>query len=202
MKVNRRLFPSLCLAVTAACLSLMASEGLAKAPSFDCSTAFTEINKTICEDPELSALDRKLAHVYSQASRRYPTTAPLQLRAEHPAWEKKLNECSTDSNKRECIRNSYMSRIAEVQARNDLVSSKTERFRCVTESGTENPLIATFHQTDPPTATLQRADQRVVAFMNQSANDSIYEGTSVTFRHEADHARVEWLADVLSCSLN
>jgi uncharacterized protein len=200
MKASGFYRPAVCVFAAAISLSLFAVTALAKAPSFDCSKASTEIEQTICQDDELSALDRKLAHVYSEASRRYPTTAPPRLRQEHIAWEQKLDACAAKLDKRECIQTAYMTRIAEVQATNDLVSGKAQTFHCKNGSGTENSLLATFHQTDPPTATLQRGDERVLAILNQSPNNARYEGTNVSFQHGADKVRVVWVADEMSCS--
>jgi uncharacterized protein len=200
MKASALYRLAVCVFAAAISLGLFAVTALAKAPSFDCSKASTEIEQAICQDDELSALDRKLAHFYSEASRRYPTTAPPRLRQEHIVWEQKLNECSTKAEKRECIQIAYMTRIAEVQATNDLVSGKAQTFHCKNGSGIENSLLATFHQTDPPTATLKRGDERVVAVLNQSPNDARYEGTNVSFQHGTDNAHVVWLADEMSCS--
>ena len=43
--------------------SVMAAE----APSFDCTKADGTIEELICGDPELAALDRRLAEVYGQS---------------------------------------------------------------------------------------------------------------------------------------
>lgn len=180
-------------------LSLVATGAFAKGPSFDCSKATTEIEQTICQDDSLSALDRKLAHFYSEASRRYPTSAPPRLKEEDVAWRQKLNDCSNSADQRECIQITYMTRIAEVQAKNDLVSGKVQTFRCKSEAGEQSSLMATFHQTDPPTATFQRADQRVLAVMHTSDNQTRYQGPNVSFQHGPDSVRVVWLDDEMSC---
>jgi uncharacterized protein len=180
-------------------LSLVAAGAFAKGPSFDCSKATTDIEQMICQDDTLSALDRKLAHYYSEASRRYPTSAPPRLKKEDVAWQQKLNECSNSADQRECIQTTYMTRIAEVQASNDLVSGKAQTFRCKNEAGSESSLLATFHQTDPPTATFQRADQRVLAVMHTSDNQTRYEGPDLSFQHGPDSVRIVWRDDQMSC---
>jgi uncharacterized protein YecT (DUF1311 family) len=79
------------------------------APGFDCGKASTMVEKMICADPRLSALDAKLAQSYkvSLASAADPQT----LRSEQRAWLASVRNRCPDP---ECIAQAYGSRIASV----------------------------------------------------------------------------------------
>ncbi|HEY6322501.1 MAG TPA: lysozyme inhibitor LprI family protein, partial [Thermoanaerobaculia bacterium] len=64
------------------------------APSFSCGQATQWFEKTICSDPELAALDRRLALVFAEAKRELaPRTGEL-LTAQR-AWLRRREECRT-----------------------------------------------------------------------------------------------------------
>ncbi len=56
------------------------------APSFDCTKATTEVEKTICASPSLSEADVALAAAYRDALARAPEAAKLLLRADQRGW--------------------------------------------------------------------------------------------------------------------
>jgi uncharacterized protein len=49
---------------------LVASPAVAAAPSFDCKRASNTVERIVCEDEALSALDRSLAGAYANASKK------------------------------------------------------------------------------------------------------------------------------------
>lgn len=89
-----------------------------QAASFDCSKASTKIEKTICSDTELSKLDGDLSEIYQSALQK-----ELQIktvRYDQKEWLKIRNGCLD----RDCIKEAYVSRIAQLTLGNNLRITK------------------------------------------------------------------------------
>jgi uncharacterized protein YecT (DUF1311 family) len=80
--------------------------------SFDCSKAQTEVEKTICGDPQLSKLDEKLGKVYRSTM---GTAADKKaLRIEQQGWlAERTASCGAD---RRCLTQQYEQRIAALSS--------------------------------------------------------------------------------------
>lgn len=77
--------------------------------SFDCTKAKTNIEKMICADPELSALDENLSKVFKESLK--SADDKEQLKKEQFAWMKERNLCKDNA----CSKKSYKSRTAELK---------------------------------------------------------------------------------------
>ena len=77
-------------------------------PSFSCAAAANQVERAICADPALSALDAQTAALYRRA--RANAADASALADEQSAWLYQRNRC-TDSG---CIRESYADRRAEI----------------------------------------------------------------------------------------
>jgi TonB family protein len=78
-------------------------------PSFDCSLARTIVEKLICSDEQLSALDRRMADLYRDRIRR--ALDPIAARSEQIQWLTQFrNLCTT----KQCLVEHYQRRIAEL----------------------------------------------------------------------------------------
>lgn len=77
--------------------------------SFDCAKATSKVEKMICADPELSALDENLSKVFKEAMKNIDEKD--QLKKEQFAWMKERNLCKDNV----CIQKSYKSRTAELK---------------------------------------------------------------------------------------
>ncbi|MGB3223687.1 MAG: lysozyme inhibitor LprI family protein [Desulforhopalus sp.] len=111
-------------------------------PSYACSKVKAgSIETTICQDMELSELDRKLSDVYGAAYKKAANEHPTLLTAEQRGWIKGRNECWKSNDKRGCVRNEYQLRIAELQARYRLIPGNGPiRFMC--EENSANEVVA------------------------------------------------------------
>jgi uncharacterized protein YecT (DUF1311 family) len=63
-----------------------ATSSTRRGPSFDCVRATTPIERAICADASLAALDAELGEAYAAARQRVPTPERERLRAEQRAW--------------------------------------------------------------------------------------------------------------------
>ncbi|MBP0496479.1 lysozyme inhibitor LprI family protein [Pararoseomonas indoligenes] len=82
---------------------------VAQAASFDCSQARSSVERMICGDPALSALDEQLAAAYRTATS--AGNSP-QIRTAQREWMTERNRCAAPS----CVRSAYERRIAELSA--------------------------------------------------------------------------------------
>ncbi len=108
------------------------------AASFDCSKAGTEMEKTICSDSKLSALDEDLAKVYGEirSQSKGDAEALSQLTKSQREWlaglkQKKEGKIACTAST-ECLTISYQKRIKELQDKLSLVAKKAP-----SESGEE-----------------------------------------------------------------
>lgn len=164
----------------------------ATSPSFDCDKVKTgSIEAMICGDDELSALDRKLSGVYSAASMKATNEHPPVLKAEQRGWIKIRNDCWKSDDKRGCIRNEYMRRIAELQARYRLVPyNGPVRFIC--GGNPANEVATTFFQTDPLTLIAERGDSVSLMYLQPSGSGAKYQGRNETFWEHHGEALITW----------
>ena len=158
----------------------------------------------------LASLDRKLDEVYKAALAKARDDVPQFLKTEQRGWIKGRNECwkAKDGtyltaswqarNVRECVEANYRIRISELQALMRLVPQKGPVF-FTCENNPANEVVATFFETDPPTARLERGDRTVTAWLVPAGSGSKYEGQNVEFWTKGQEATVTWLEDKLRC---
>jgi uncharacterized protein len=76
-----------------ACTVGVPAATLAEGPTFDFAKAQGEVEKLICSDASLAALDRKLDEVYKAATAKAKGKLGTQLREEQRGWVKGRNDC-------------------------------------------------------------------------------------------------------------
>ncbi len=184
---------------------------LAQGPAFDCSKAQGEVETLICKDPGLAALDRKLDGVYKAAMKKARDGMPATLRTEQRGFISGRNECwkaRSDgtfltaswraTTVRECVEGNYKLRISELQAQWQLVPARAPVFY-VCGASPANEIIATFFETDPPTARLERGDRTTTVWLVPAGSGAKYEGQNVEFWTKGNEAMVTWLSESLQC---
>ena len=162
------------------------------APSFDCSKVEAgSIEALICQDDQLSALDRKMAAVFAAATKKASNEHTPVLKAEQRGWIKGRNDCWKSDDKRQCIQQSYKLRIAELQARCRLVRA-TKPVSYVCDGQPAKEVIATFFQTEPPTAIAEFGDQTSLMYRQPAASGTKYQGRNETLWEHQGEARITW----------
>lgn len=194
-----------------ACLVVLPAAAAADGPAFDCRKAQGEVQTLICKDAGLAALDRQLDGVYKAAMGKARDAMPAQLRAEQRGWVKGRDDCWkvrggptwmtaswTVSTLRDCVEVTYLLRISELQATWQLVGSRGP-VSYVCGGSPANEVVATFFETKPASARLERGDQMVTAWQVPAAFGGKYEGRNVDLAVKGDEATVTWLGDQLQC---
>jgi uncharacterized protein/heat shock protein HslJ len=167
-------------------------------PTFDCAKASGQVEQLICKDPELAALDRKMAEVYAAAMKRFPANIAAQERATQRGWIKGRNDCWKATDVRRCVIEEYRTRIVELQIRSgQLMAPKAIGYECP-EKG--KPFFATFYkETDPPSAVLTYGNDQVIAFLAPSASGAKYVATNMEFWEHHGEATVNWYGTKMTC---
>jgi len=174
---------------------LLSAPVLAQSPSFDCSKASGQVEELICKDAGLAALDVKLAGVFKAAEAKATGDMRSYLKTEQRGWIKGRDECWKSDDVRACVESEYTHRIAELQVLYRLVASRGPVFfGC--NGNPANEIVATFFETDPPAASLERGDRQVVAYLVPAGSGAKYEGRNVTFWTKGDEAMASWVNPV------
>jgi uncharacterized protein len=173
-------------------LALYGGKAGAADPSFDCGKVEAgSIEAIICKDQGLSELDRKLAEVYKAATKKAVNEHPPVLKAEQRGWIKGRNECWKSDEKRRCVEEAYVLRIAELQARYRLVPATGPVFYAC-DGDPKNEVVVTFFETDPPTLIAERGDQVSLMYLQPSGSGSKYQGRNESFWEHHGEATVVW----------
>ena len=196
-------------------VTLVSAPLRAEGPAFDCAKADGEVETLICQDEGLAALDRTLDEVYKAALTKARDGVPQYLRTEQRGWIKGRNECWKAQGEdnpafltaswqatsvRDCVEGQYQLRISELQALYQLVPEKGPVFYTC-ENNPANEVVATFFETDPPTARVERGDRSVTAWLVPAGSGSKYEGQNLELWTKGDEATVTLLDEELKCKV-
>ncbi|MGL4431473.1 MAG: MliC family protein [Plesiomonas shigelloides] len=156
---------------------------LAHTPVIDCKTSSGSVEKLICSDPALAALDQKMAKVYQEAVAKGTDSA--WLKATQRGWIKGRNECWKSSDLPACTRQNYQLRIAELQVKYQLSQPLAPVvYSC---KGRPDPVTVTFYNETKPQAaniTLDSSgepDSQVVSFIQPSGSGIRYGGVNTQY---------------------
>ena len=133
------------------------SFGEAEAASFDCANAKGDVDKLVCDDPELSELDELVVSYYESASATLTSARRKALRASQRNWLQDQSKC-TGPTIRQCLFQRYKARLLlfEVQYGQGN-STKPVIYRC---DGPHHEINVSFFKTDPPTVSLSFRESR------------------------------------------
>lgn len=172
-------------------LAALAMIGCAQQPSFDCRAATGSVETLICQQPDLAVLDRRMARVYSDAQQVALASMQQPLAAEQRGWIKGRNDCWKSAMPIQCIGESYRYRIAELQARFDLLlGTGPYLYRCDDTEGDE--VTALFYNSDPATARVTRGDESQVLFLEPSGSGAKYQGGNAMLWTQGNEALIRW----------
>lgn len=167
----------------------------AQGPSFDCNQARSDAETQVCNDAELSALDRRLAELYRAAQ-----TSPdeLDIAAEQRGWIKGRDACWQAVDARRCLVEAYQTRIVELQiATTPGPAPAAVNFVC---EGSDKPLAVTYYNDIEPNAALIRLGQdQAIAFLAPAASGARYTREGVEFWEHQGEVTLAFYGTRLSC---
>lgn len=185
-------------AIKSVCLISLLATGIslsaeaAEKPSFKCGKVERgSIPDLICHDAELTRLDKQLAGVFAAASRKAKNEHPPVLKAGQRGWIKGRDECWKSDDRRNCVRNSYLERITELQARYRLVSH-TGPFVFACGGNPADEITVTYFKTEPSTLIAERGDSVSLMTIQPSGSGARYQGRNESFWEHQGEARISW----------
>lgn len=182
-------------------MMLVAGETLASpaTPTFNCAKASGEVEKMICKDAGLIALDHKLAETYSKAMKHLPAADAAREKVTQRGWIKGRNDCWKAEDQRACVEGEYRTRIVQLQIRSgQLVAPPYVAYDC--SPADAQPFTATFYkETDPPSAVLSLGNDQVIAFLQRTASGAKYTAANVEFWEHHGEAAINWFGKKLTC---
>jgi uncharacterized protein len=113
------------------------------------------------------------------------------LHAEQRGWIKGRNDCWKSADKRACVQDEYVRRIAELQARYRLVPGRGP-FSFACDGNPANEVVVTYFQTEPPTLIAERGDSTSLMFQQPSASGARYLGRNESFWEHQGVATIVW----------
>lgn len=140
--------------------TLLSAPAPSAAPSFDCQRATHAIEKLICSDAKLSALDAQMAELFGDVMRQTSGSRKQELLSEQRGWIKNRNACAKRSEpRRGCVLEHYTQRnsrlealLAEGSDTGYLETLRSVRYRC--DDGRE--IAAAFVPGNPTSVRLAR----------------------------------------------
>ena len=187
------------------CALGLPAAALAESPAFSCAKAQGQVQKLICSDASLAALDRKLDQVYKAASAKAKGKLLSDLRTEQRGWIKGRDDCWktqngsptwltaswTANSVKACVEGQYRIRTTELQSVWRLVTPKTVFYAC--QNNPANEVVANFFATDPATIRLERGDRTVTLWQVGTVDEGKYEGQNVSLVRRNNEVKVNWL---------
>jgi uncharacterized protein YecT (DUF1311 family) len=151
-------------------------------PSFDCSKAGNEVEKTICADAGLSGLDRVLTARYGaalQAAKALGIGAPQSerdLRAFQRGWVKGRDDCWKSDDLRACVEASYVRREAELVTQ-WMLDNPVGVDVWICDGNPANEVVTFYFETTRPSVRFERGDAIDTGILNQTASGALYTGS-------------------------
>lgn len=151
-------------------------------PSFDCSKAESSAEELVCQDPQLAALDRRVAERYAAALevvRGLDTGAEAaedKLRAYQRGWVKGRDECWKADDLRDCVESSYLRREGELVAQ-WLLEEPTGIAFWACGGSPANEVVTSFFATELPSVRFERGDTIDTGSLAPTGSGSRYESS-------------------------
>jgi len=177
--------------------------GMPRGPSFDCRKARMPVEKLICGDDGLAALDRWMASLYHEIE---SPTSPLddrQRRAERVAqraWLVQRNGCVSKAYTADCVARLTQQRIVALRiAAAQLTPTAVATYRC---PGLEGVAVnGAYYASDPPAVRLTVGPRQVLAFAERSASGARNTADGVEIWEHQREARLRWFGRSFVCGV-
>ncbi|MDP7735318.1 MliC family protein [Mycobacterium paragordonae] len=144
----------------------------APAMTFDCAKPANKAQQMVCDEPQLTDLDRRVQAAYQQALAR-PGADQATLTTAQSAFATTRDGCADFVEVRTCVLEAYQTRLVELTIADPAtVAPPVVTYNCPADAGT---LTAQFYnQLDPKTAVLDWKGVRVILFLQPSGSGARY----------------------------
>ncbi len=138
----------------------------------DCAKPANGTQQLVCNDPQLTDLDRRLQAAYQQALAR-PGADQAALTAAQNNWATVRDGCAQNADMHTCVLEAYQTRLVQLAIADPAtVAPPVVAYQCPADFG---PLTAQFYnQFDPPTAVLNWKGNQEILFIQPSGSGARY----------------------------
>nr|WP_253848936.1 MliC family protein [Mycobacterium asiaticum] len=142
------------------------------AGTFDCARPANKAQQLVCNETQLSDLDRRAQSAYQRALARPGADQPA-LTAAQNAFAVTRDGCANQTDIRTCVLEAYQTRLVELAIADPATAAPpVVSYDCPPDAGT---LTAQFYnQLDPKTAVLDWKGNRVILFIQPSGSGARY----------------------------
>lgn len=166
-------------------------------PSFDCAAAASDVEKLVCSDPELAALDRRLAEVHARA-RAAPGADLARLAAELRGWAKGRDECWKSVERSRCVSEAYMTRTAQLQIDNgETTVPEAAAYEC--DDTSKRFTVVYYNDLDPKTAVVTWGNDQALAFPMMAASGARYGREGMEIWEHQGELSVDFYGNRFTC---
>jgi hypothetical protein len=163
---------------TVVLVAMLAGAPIAVTPSFDCGKATNAVEKVVCGDAPLAALDVELARLHRLASSGARADA---LRPSQAKWRDERNACATAADVAACAVRSYVERIYRVRkefprARSDDATGESHGPFSIRCDGFDPVISIGYAGTEPSWAWAEWSGKGHLLTPALSASGAKYEG--------------------------
>ena len=168
-------------------------------PSFDCTNATAPVEKLICGDAGLAALDRTLNDAYTKAMAQWPEAEKTAQRAAQRSWIAARNGCAKASEPKPCVETSYRQRIVAVQITSGALMAPTPVGLVCKGHENEPFTVAYYNQTDSRAAVVTLGNKQTIAFAAPSASGARYTNSEIELWEHQGEVSVKWSGASYTC---
>ena len=139
----------------------------------DCAKPVNGAQQLVCNDPQVTDLDRRLQAAYQQALAR-PGADHAALTAAQNSWATVRDGCAQNADVHtSCVLDAYQTRLVQLAIADPAtVAPPVVTYQCPADFG---PLTAQFYnQFDPPTAVLNWKGTQEILFIQPSGSGARY----------------------------
>lgn len=173
------------------------------APSFDCSKVEAgSTEEAICNDEELSALDREVDRLYRKIRSQTTDEDFREIQAMQKGWLSGRNESWKAENPNQFVRDAYRQRIAvlSVQA-GEQTAPEPVYYQC--SGGEFDSLAASFFGTSPPVGVFTRTPggdwPQYIATGWEDSGAIHYNTGGLDFIDRNGNAELNWAGTLMTC---
>lgn len=171
-------------------------------PSFNCRKASNWAEKTICSNPALVDLDRRMAEVYRRVGDGMTEGERAALTEGQRAWIAERNACEREAKPLDCLRFSYEERLGalvDLENRGDgeLALPPVIHSTFVCDDGRD--LEVAFHTREPTHVVIVAGRRTINLPQTLSASGARYSDGVTTFWNKGDQALFEWANGSTRC---
>ncbi len=168
--------------------------------NFSCQNqGLTKVQKLICQRPEIGKLEEEANAVFKAALSASSHEQHPTIKAKQKAWVAERDACSKNDNIVACLEESYHYRLAELQARYQLIEGIGPVFY-VCDDRPSDEIVVTFFPTQPASLIAERTGQSSFMLLQENKAGPMfqgvyYEGRSERFWEHNREAKVIWGID-------